>query len=253
MEETAQAGAGGGERFPHTRWSLILLANNLTDSAAAQKALAELYEIYQYPVYAFIRRRGYAHHDAKDLTQELFVRLIEKQFLQVADPEKGRFRSFLLSCVEHLLNKEWQKQHRLKRGGEYTFVPLDDATAEAQYGVEPVDPMSPEKIFEYQWALALLGRAMEQLKRHYEQAGKAAHFEALQPFLSGAREAPCSYADVASRLGLSEGAVRQAVYLMRRRFAGLLRIVVAETVVNPEDVEAELRHLRHVLSNPSGH
>ena len=225
-----------------------MLAASQPDSPQAQAALSQLCHVYWYPVYAFLRRRGHNADEAKDLTQELFCHLIEKRSLEVADREKGRFRSFLLACVQNLLAKQWQKEHTLKRGGQYSFVPLDEVWAETRYGAEPVDSMSPEKLFERRWALTLLDQVMEQLQREYAGAGKSAQFEALQVFLSGAKDAPASYAEVGAQINVGENAARQAAYRMRSRFGELLRMQVAQTVASPAELEAELSHLRKVLS-----
>ena len=238
---------GGPVGFQTTHWSLVLAASQ-PDSPQAQAALSQLCHAYWYPVYAFLRRRGHKPDEAKDLTQELFYRLIERRSLEVADREKGRFRSFLLACVQNLLAKQREKEHTLKRGGQYSFVPLDEVWAESRYSAEPVDLMSPEKLFERRWALTLLDQAMEQLKREYTNAGKSAQFEALQVFLSGAKDSPNSYAEVGAQLNVGENAARQAAYRMRGRFGELLRMQVAQTVASPAELDAELGHVRKVLS-----
>jgi RNA polymerase sigma-70 factor (ECF subfamily) len=224
------------------------MAAGRPDSPEAQEALAKLCADYWYPVYAFIRRCGHAAEQAKDLTQEFFVLLIQKQYLQIADRERGRFRTFLLAYVQHFLSHERQKQQALKRGGQYKFVSLDEALAEERYRAEPMDEMSPDRLFDQRWALSLLERSLEQLKQEYVQAHIAAQFEALQVFLSGAKEAPAGYAELGARLGLTAGAARQAAFRMRCRFGELLRLGVAQTVASPQELEVELKHLRAVLS-----
>jgi len=224
------------------------MAANEDDSPRAQEALGRLCQAYWYPIYAFIRRRGNDAEPAKDLTQEFFSRLLAKQFLRIADRERGRFRTFLLSCVDHFLSNEYKKEHRLKRGGEYTFVPLEDTSAEERYEFEPVEDMSPDKLMDRRWALTVLEMSIKQLEREYAEAGKAAQFAALQANLSGAKEAPCSFAEIGAQLGLSEGAARQAAFRMRSRFGELLRQSVAQTVASPRDLETEMNHLRAVLS-----
>jgi len=247
IEHSGPVAAGD---FRHTQWSVVLAAGQ-TDSPETREALAELCQAYWHPVYAFIRRRGYEVEPSKDLTQEFFARLIEKQYVRTADRQRGRFRSFLLACVEHFLSHERKKDQAHKRGGQYTFVPLEDAMAEERYGAEPVDEMSPDKLFDQRWALALLERSLQQLKQEFVQAGKADQFEALEVFLSGAKEAPCSYAELGVRLDLSEGAARQAAFRMRARFGELLRTGMAQTVTSPQELEAEMNHLRNALSSPS--
>ena len=243
--EHFEASVVGG--FKSTHWSLVLAAID-TDSPQAQEALGRLCEAYWYPIYAFIRRRGSEAELAKDLTQEFFSRLIARQYLRVADREKGRFRTFVMSCVEHFLSNERKKEQALKRGGHYTFVPLDEALAEDRYQAEPMDEMSPARLMDRRWALTVLGLSFEKLQQEYVQSGKAVQFEALQVHLSGAKEAPCSFAEVGAQLGITEGTARQAAFRMRCRFGELLRENVAQTVASPRDLETELGHLRAVLS-----
>jgi RNA polymerase sigma factor (sigma-70 family) len=239
-------GAGVAE-FQSTHWSVVLKANQET-SPQMEEALGKLCQSYWYPVYAFIRRRGHDPDQAKDLTQDFFALLLEKHYLQVVNREKGRFRSFLLACVQHFLGHEREKERALKRGGRCSFVSLDDDTAELWYAEEPADRMSPEVLFDRRWAMTLLGQAVARLRQEYTEAGKAAQYEGLQGFLSGARNGPASYAEVAAGLETSEGALRQAVHRMRQRFAELLRSEVAQTVATPMEVEGEMAYLRLVLS-----
>lgn len=250
MASIEHSGAVPSGDFRHTQWSVVLTAGQ-TDSPEAREALAELCQAYWHPVYAFIRRRGHEVEPAKDLTQEFFSRLIEKQYVRSADRERGRFRTFLLVCVEHFLSHERNKERARKRGGDYIFVALDDALAEERYGAEPLDEMSPDKLFDQRWAMTLLERSLQELKQEYAQAGKAAQFDALEVFLSGAKEAPCSYAELGSRLDLTEGAARQAAFRMRSRFGELLRTALAQTVAGPQELEMEMNHLRAALSSPS--
>jgi len=236
--------AGGA--FQNTRWSLVLAASQ-PDSTEARASLASLCEAYWYPVYAFLRRRGYDRHRSKDLTQELFFQLIEKRSFEVAEKERGRFRSFLLACLRHLLSHEYKKDHAVKRGGEYTFVPLDEVLAEDRYGAEPADDLSPERLFERRWAMTLLNQAMDELKREYVESGRSRQFEALHPLITGASDSSISYAEVAAQLELNENAARQAAFRMRTRFGDLLRARVALTVASPQELEAELLQFRTAL------
>ena len=232
--------------FQNTRWSLVLAAAQ-PDSTEARAALASLCESYWYPVYAFLRRRGYDRDKAKDLTQELFAQLIEKRTFEVAEKERGRFRCFLLACLRHLLSHEYKQDHAVKRGGEFTFVSLDEVLAENRYGAEPIDEMSPEKLFERRWAMTLLDQAMTELKHEYTGSGRSELFESLHPFITGAEDSPASYAEVAARLGMNENAARQAAFRMRTRFGDLLRSEVALTVASPQELEAELLQFRGAL------
>jgi RNA polymerase sigma-70 factor (ECF subfamily) len=239
------------ESFQSTHWSLVLAANQ-ADSPQAQEALGRLCRTYWYPLYAFIRRRGHEADPAKDLTQEFFSRLLAKQYLRIADRERGRFRTFLLSCVDHFLSNERKKEHTLKRGGEYSFVSLEEASAEERYLAEPADEMSPDKVLDRRWAFTVLEMSFKQLQREYAEAGKAAQFDLLQANLSGAKEAPLSFAEIGAQLGMTESAARQAAFRMRSRFGDLLRQSVAQTVASPQDLEAEMSHLRAVLSGRAG-
>lgn len=244
MRGHSTSAAGGA--FQITRWSLILAASQ-PDSAEARAALARLCEDYWYPVYAFLRRRGYDRDRAKDFTQELFAQMIEKRSFEVADRERGRFRSFLLACLRHLLSHEYKKDHAIKRGGHLTFVSLDEVLAENRYNAEPADDMTPEKLFERRWAMTLLDQAMEELKREYIDSGRGRQFEALHPFITGASDSSTSYAEIAASLNLNENAARQAAFRMRTRFGDLLRARVALTVASPQELEAELIHFRLAL------
>jgi RNA polymerase sigma factor (sigma-70 family) len=244
MRTDSTLAAGGA--FQPTRWSLVTAASQ-PDSTEARAALASLCEAYWYPVYAFLRRRGYDRDRSKDLTQELFAQLIEKRSFEVADKERGRFRSFLLACLRHLLSHEYKKEHAVKRGGDYTFIPLDEVLAEKRYGAEPADEMSPEKLFERRWALTLLEQTMEELKREYVDSGRTLQFEALHPLITGVSDSSVTYAEVAAQLKLNENATRQAVFRMRTRFGDLLRARVALTVASPQDMEAELIQFRQAL------
>jgi DNA-directed RNA polymerase specialized sigma24 family protein len=244
----SEASMSGGEAsFQTTHWSLVLAAVQ-SDSPAAAQALAKLCRIYWYPVYAFIRRRGFDPDQAKDYTQELFASLIEKRSLKVADRQRGRFRSFLLACAQHFLSHEQARERALKRGGEFAFISLDEAGAENRYAAEPADPMTPEKLFDRRWAVTLLDRALDQLRAEYAAEGKAEQFEALQVFLSGAKSGSSSYAEAGARFQWSYAATRQAVHRLRRRFGELLRAQVAETVASSAEFEEELQHLKIVLS-----
>ncbi|HKX60712.1 MAG TPA: sigma-70 family RNA polymerase sigma factor, partial [Verrucomicrobiae bacterium] len=194
-----------------------------------------------------LRRRGYDLDRAKDMTQELFAQMIEKRTFEVAEKERGRFRSFLLATLRHLLSHEYRKDHTVKRGGQYTFVPLDEILAENRYGAEPVDNLSPEKLFDRRWALTLLDQAMDDLRREYARSGRTQQFEVLHPFIAGAPDSPTSYAEAATRLNLNENSARQAAFRLRTRFGELLRARVALTVASPQDLEAELLQFREAL------
>ncbi len=203
--------------------------------------MAELCRIYWYPLYAFIRHRGHPAHDAEDLTQEFFARLLDKHFLAAADREKGRFRTFLLMAVKRFLANEYDHAQAKKRGGGQRAVPLEGIEPEARYHQEPADNLTPERLFEQQWALTLLDQVLARLQAEMTAAGKAALFETLKGHLAGSRDE--SYAATAARLGMSDGAVKVAVYRLRRRYRELLQEEIAHTVAGPEEVEDEIRYL----------
>lgn len=227
-------------RFATTRWSLVLGARD-GDSAASQAALAELCESYWFPLYAFVRRQGHGPDDAADLTQGFFAKLLEKNYLQDVRPDAGRFRSFLLASLKHFIYNEWDRQQAQKRGGHVPKISLDAALAESRYAIEPVESRTPEDLYERHWALTVLQRALERLEAE-TPAGKRDRFENLRPYLTG-DGSDATYAEVAARLGLSEGGVKVAVHRLRHRFGAMLRQEIGETVADPQEVDDEIRHL----------
>ena len=232
--------------FATTHWSVVLNAAQV-ESAVAEKALQHLCRVYWYPIYAFVRRRGHAAHDAQDLAQEFFARLLEKNWIARADRSRGRFRSFLLMVLKRFMADEWDKARTLKRGGRGPGLPLPLATEESRCTREPADPCTPEQAFEKQWALTLLETVLGQLRADAEREGKARQFELLKPCLLGSRESQ-PYAELAVALETSEGAVKVAVHRLRERYRNRLRAEIAGTVAAPEEVDAELRHLFRVLA-----
>jgi len=231
--------------FATTHWSVVVAAGR-SDTPRAQAALAKLCEAYWYPLYAFVRRSGYASPDAKDLTQEFFARMLEGHWLAQADQHRGRFRCFLLAAMKHVLANEWHKAHAQKRGGQWSFVSLDDDAAEHRYADEPITEATPERLFERRWALALLEGVLARLEAEYQREGKGVLFAALSGSLTAHRTA-LPYAELASRLGMGEGPVRVAVHRLRQRYRQLLREAVAQTVAFPEEIDAEMQHLFQVL------
>jgi len=232
------ASLSGG--FPSTHWSVVLAAG---DSAAphAREALAELCSKYWYPLYYYVRKQGYGPEDAQDLTQEFFARFLEKKSLTLADPHRGRFRAFLLTCLKHFLVNEWRRTGAARSICGQGIVPVD-THAEDRYCAEQVDDLTPEKAYEQRWALALLEQALARLGDEYVTAGKGAQFEALRGLLWGTNHA-VSYADVAGGLDSSEGAVKTAVRRLRRRYREILRSEIAQTVATREELEDEVRWL----------
>lgn len=234
-----------GQRFATTHWTLVIAAGHAA-SPDAERALAELCETYWFPVYAFIRRGGRNPDDAKDLTQSFFTRVLEKHYFAEARQDRGKFRSFLLTAVTHFLANEHDWHSAKKRGGGQHLLPLQFDDGEQTFLREPVDTITPERLYERRWSLAVIDAAMQRLRKEYEQSDRAELFGRLQPYLTG--EEPASYAELAGELSSTEGALRVAVHRLRRQFASSLRAVVAETVQRPDDVEGELRHLLKAVS-----
>ena len=233
-------------RFATTRWSLVLAAGRRT-SARSAEALTSLCEMYWYPVYAFIRRQGCGADESADLTQEFFVRVLEKNYFHDADPARGRFRAFLCASIRHFLSNERDRARALKRGGKQPPMSLDVETAEGKYQLEPRDEMTPEKLFDRRWALILLERVLARLRDEHVSAGKGELFDRLKGFLTG-DSTGVPYSDVAKAVGMTEGAVKVAVHRLRRRFRELLIQEIAETVSDPADIDAEIEYLLKAVS-----
>jgi RNA polymerase sigma factor (sigma-70 family) len=236
-----------GHRFVTTRWSLVLAAGGDVGSADAQNALASLYEAYWYPLYAFLRGRGHNAHDAEDLTQAFFARLLEKPAMRYADPARGRFRSFLLTSLSNFAANAHDKDSALKRGGGVPPLPFEFDSAEDRFLREPVSDETPERLFDRRWALALLDRVLSTLDADAVRHGNEAQFQALKPYLTG-DEPRQQYAEIGRCLGLSEGAIKVAVHRLRRQFRDRVREEIAETVTSPEEADDELRHLLRAVS-----
>ena len=213
----------------------------------ANEELQKLCQIYWRPLYAFVRRRGLAVHDAQDLTQAFFAHVLEHHALGTVAPAKGRFRSFLLASLKHFLDNEWHKSRALKRGGNQVFVSWEDLSSAEREHQAPREDQTPEKAFNRRWALLLLERVMERLRCECVAARKTDLFETLKDHLTG--DTPgLSYQVVASRLGMTEGAVKVTVHRLRRRFGELLRAQIAQTVQDPDEVDDEIRQLFTALS-----
>jgi RNA polymerase sigma factor (sigma-70 family) len=234
----------GSSQFPTTRWSLVAAAGDPRQKDA-QSALVSLCENYWYPLYAYLRRRGYPTDQAQDLAQEFFVRVLEGRYLDRADPEKGRFRSFILTSLQFFVADEADRHRARKRGGGM-LVPLEFGSGEERYQREPAHDETPERIFERRWALAVLDRVVERLRNEFLQHGRPDHFERLKVFLLGRSDAP--YAALAREMDTSEGALKVAIHRLRKRYRDLFRQEIADTVADPAEVESELRFLAAVLS-----
>ena len=238
----SSAGGSDAAGFAATRWSLVLAAAGGADAARAADAMAELCRIYWYPLYAYIRRRGHSSHEAEDLTQEFFLRLLAKEDFAGVDRRKGKFRAFLLAAMKHFLANQWDRCQAQKRGGAERILSLDTVSAEIRYRLEPSHNLTPEKLFERQWAMTVLERVLARLQGELDAAGKTVLFQGLKPFLTGGRPA-ASYAEVAVELQMSEGAVKVAVHRLRRRFRELLKEEIAQIVTGPEEIDDEIRYL----------
>ena len=239
-DRSSDSRRAGRRSFATTHWSLVLAAGHGSRPDAGA-ALATLCEAYWYPLYYYVRRCGYRAEEAQDLTQEFFAKLLEKGSLKVADPDRGRFRSFLLASLTHFLANEWRRASARKRGGGKPAISLDAESAETRYRREPAHDLTPEKAYERRWALLLLEKALSKLRDEYAASGKSKVFARLSGFLAGREHV--LYEKAARELDMTEGAVKVAVHRLRRRCRAILRAEVAQTVADPADVDEELRHL----------
>lgn len=235
-----------GALFLTTRWSLVLSAQG-GDTRDAKSALEALCTAYWYPLYAYLRRMGRSAHDAQDLTQDFFTRLIEKDFLRTVDRTKGRFRTFLLVALKRFGANEWDRAHAQKRGGGSAFVSFDTAFAESRFAAERPSTLPAEREYEHRWAMTLLGQAMALLRTEYEKGGRALEFELMKEYLTAERGA-IPYSAVATVLKVTESGARGAVHRLRRRFREIFRAQIADTVSEPSSVDDEVRHVVAALS-----
>jgi len=232
----------------------------LAAGKGADEALAALYESYWYPLYAFLRNRGYGPEAAEDLIQAFFTRLLEKGILRQADPARGRFRSFLLTSLKNFAANEHERDVARKRGGGASLLSLELDTAEGRFQLEPPTDETPERVFDRRWAVTLLERALAALDERHRKAGKAEQFERLKIYLTG-EQPPMEYAEMAEQLGMTYQAVKTAVHRLRRQFRDVVSAEIAQTVESPDDIEDEMRYLwsavgpgdtrRHVRRGPA--
>ena len=235
----------GPRDFATTHWSLVLATRpDAVGQSQARSALAALCGLYWYPLYAFVRFRGYGPEQAQDLTQAFFARLVETDGLAGVDPDQGRFRSYLLGAMKHFLSNDWHRERTKKRGGEVQFVDLDALDPEARYALAPAPTDDPDAAFDREWAMAILDRALERLQEESEAKGRGQLFAELKGSLTGAEP---DRAAVAERLGLTEGAVKVAVHRLRKRFQVNIRAEIAETVADPGEIDEEMRYLVDIL------
>jgi DNA-directed RNA polymerase specialized sigma24 family protein len=241
---TGPSGQYGRAAFTTTHWSVVLEAQG--ESPAAQEALEKLCRMYWRPIFAFLRRQGIPPEEAEDITQGFFAELLERRSLSAVRKEKGRLRSFLLGGLKYFLANEERRATAVKRGKGQRPIPLEELRAGERIDAEPADPMTPDQIYERRWALTVLERVLSRLKDEYLAADNAVLFDSLKELLPDEPGSP-SQAEIATRLGMTENAIRQAFYRFRQRYQALLREEIANTVATPGDIEDELRHLIAVL------
>jgi RNA polymerase sigma-70 factor (ECF subfamily) len=240
-ESKPSAPVPASRKFATTHWSLVVAAGR-NSSPQSQAALESLCGTYWYPLYACVRSQGFAAHDAQDLTQEFFARLLSRNDFAAANRTKGRFRSYLSAALRHFLSNHRDHARARKRGEGRATVPLDFATAEGRFSREPAHADTPEKVFARRWAVTLLERVLAQLRQEYTTVGKARLFDRMKDFLSGTKNTP-RHAGAAADLGMTEGAVKVAIHRLRRRYRELLRAEIAQTVADSSEVDDEIREL----------
>lgn len=233
--------AAGQQAFQMTRWSVVLKAAS-PENKESQTAISELFKIYWYPIYSFVRRSGYGHHEAEDITQGLFCRLLSKDGFSGVNPNKGKFRSFLLAAVKHYMANEWNKSNAQKRGGGQKIISIDKAMSEERFDNEPATNETPEVIYERKWALTVLHNSIEDLRREYDTQNKTRTFELLKKHLIGDTD-NMTYAEIGRELNISEGNVKVIAHRMRHRFNTILRHHIAQTVESAADIEEEIQYL----------
>jgi RNA polymerase sigma factor (sigma-70 family) len=244
--------AEGATRFHTTRWTIVIRAAQ-SQAQGGQSALAELCRLYWYPLYIFARRRGYSSDDAQDLTQGFFLHVVEHRALTGVDRLKGKFRSFLLASFQNHLSDAGDRARRLKRGGDQEFVQLDAQEAEERYRLEPIEFLTPEKMFDARWAMTVLGEALKRLRQEYASAGKTSTFEALKAFLDPNNSiAPPSYDEVANQLQVTTGGVKTLIHRLRKRYNALLREEVGRTVSDSAEIDEEIHALCEALIASEG-
>jgi len=237
------AGPNTGAQFPSTLWSMVRSAQD----GQSTVALERLCRAYWSPLYAYVRRQGYSPEDAQDMTQEFFSRLLGDHSLASVHESKGRFRSFLLASIKHLLTNEWKRANRQKRGGGQKHFSLDAEIAEGRHHQEPLDQLDPEKVYEKRWAETLLQRVLDRLRGEWERKDMARDFDELKPFLVD-KQAGGTFADAAAHAGVTEASLKWAVHKLRQRYRELVRDEIAQTVSTTEEIEDEIRYLFTVLA-----
>ncbi len=229
-------------RFSTTRWTIVSAAARQTESPEVRRALDSLCQSYWFPIYAYLRRRGYRKDQSEDYTQAFIAHLLEKQGLQHVEPRKGRFRSYLLAALNNFLIDDWRHEQAQSRGGGKRFISLDVVDAEHRYSLEPIDALSPERLFDRSWALTVIRCALEALRSEYESAGKQKLFDRLKGHITQEQYIG-TYGEAVADLGISEGAARVTVHRMRARLGELIRAGVAETVNSSKQLEEDIGQL----------
>jgi len=245
-DQQSAAASDKAEWFTATHWSVVLMAGQTSSSRAAD-ALEKLCRTYWYPLYAYVRRQGESPHDAQDLTQEFFARLLARNYLGTVGREKGKFRSFLLAALNHFMADERDRAGAAKRGGGKALISLDEEDAETRYRADIASPLPPDKIFEKRWATTLLEQAFAKLREESVAAGKGERFDRLKIFLQEGSD-PGDYAAIGVELGMAANTVAAAVHRLRERYRELVRAEIAHTVSSPEEVKEEMRHLFAALA-----
>jgi len=242
---TPQSEPVSAREFATTHWSVVLAARN-NDTPGAQAALERLCQVYWPPLYAYLRRFGCSPEDAEDLTQDFFAHFLKKEGFSRAEQRRGRFRTFLLTCLQHYVQDVHDRQTALKRGGLTHVLSLDREQAELGYAAEPVEHMTPERLFEKHWAITLLEHVVAQVGTEFNRTGKREFFDQLKGYLWG-EGAPAPAREIAARFGVGESAVKVTIHRLRHRFRELLRLEIAHTVTRPEEIDEEIRYLAQVL------
>lgn len=246
MKRTTPSSPLPADLFEATRWSVVLAAGDSGRGSDSHRALSELCQTYWFPVYAYLRRKGYREQEAEDLAQGFFARLLEKKSYATVDPARGRFRAFLITALKNYLHNARDKEQAQKRGGGVQPIALDAGTGEDRLALVDTRAVQPELLFDREWAQSVVQTTLERLRREYDADGRSVLFEHLQNGLAGRGE-PLSQAALAGQLGMSEGAVKSALQRLRKRYRWLLREEISQTTSTPGDVDDEIRYLLDCL------
>lgn len=246
QEDWVGSASSSADWFSTTQWSVVLAARE-GECPAARQALESLCQAYWYPLYVYVRRRGYSAEDAQDLTQGFFESVIRKNYFARAERECGRFRAFLLVALKHFLSDQRDRQRAAKRGGGMQPLSLETAAAEARYLLEPVDSVTPEKLYDRRWALTVLVQARTRLRQEFTEAGKLEFYQQLTTVEAGGNDG-LTYAEIGRLWGMSESAVKSAALRLRGRYGQLVRHEIAQTVASVAEIDQEIRDLLGIIS-----